>query len=50
MIKGELTAVDVAAMPHDALIPGKGRGDGQTPTDAVTSLKADLKARKGKPA
>ncbi len=35
--------------PWTAWIPGKGRGDGQTPAEAVTSLKADLKARKGKP-
>ncbi len=35
--------------PWTAWIPGKGRGDGQTPVEAVTSLKADLKARKEKP-
>lgn len=37
------------APPWTAWIPGKGRGDGQTPAEAVASLKADLKSRKEKP-
>ena len=37
------------APPWTAWIPGKGRGDGQTPTEAVTTLKADLEARAEKP-